>query len=105
MNQAFRQIASRNLGRARVGYAHPVGKDLLGYTDPGGQLLSTDNKIASATFIISTSTQDRDGDIVVPLGFNLTNFRKNPLFFFSHQAWPLPIGIAENPLTKALEVS
>jgi len=46
------------------------------------------------TFMGTTATKDRDGDIVVPEGGKLDNFRKNPVFLWAHD-WRgerLPIG-------------
>jgi len=46
------------------------------------------------TFRGTTGTVDREGDIVVPQGGNLSNFRRNPIFLWAHD-WRgerLPIG-------------
>lgn len=43
---------------------------------------------------ISTPEVDRQGDIVEPLGMDLTNFKKNPVVMFAHDYSSLPIGRA-----------
>lgn len=78
-------------------YAFPLRKDLLGYADSRSGLLSANESTMAATFVISTNVQDRDGDIVVPDGFQLENYKRNPCVFFNHQEWPVPIGLAESP--------
>lgn len=48
------------------------------------------------TFIISTSTRDRDGDIIVQEGWDLKEYTLNPQVLWAHKASELPIGRAEN---------
>lgn len=43
---------------------------------------------------ISTTTVDMDGDVLVPGGVDLRDFRKNPLVFFGHQIDKFPVGTA-----------
>jgi hypothetical protein len=88
--------------------AVPIGSDALGYTDPGTSMISSDEAKCSCKFVVSTFVQDRDGDVVMQLapegGIVLDNFRRNPVGFFNHQEWPLPIGLWENPDTKQITV-
>ncbi|RLC39110.1 phage major capsid protein [Candidatus Falkowbacteria bacterium] len=46
-------------------------------------------------FVLSTSDVDRDGDVVVPDGISLKDFKKNPIALFSHNH-NFPIGTWEN---------
>ena len=46
-------------------------------------------------FILSDATPDRYGDIIVAEGFDLTNFKKNPVALFNHSAG-FPIGTWED---------
>jgi HK97 family phage prohead protease len=48
-------------------------------------------------FVISTGSRDRDGDTIDPDGWELANFRKNPVVLFAHEHRDLPIA-------KALDV-
>ena len=63
-----------------------------------GRLTTTDAKAASATFVISTQMQDRDGDIVLAQGFQLRNYSKNPRVLLNHAG--MPIGSARDPAGK-----
>ena len=43
---------------------------------------------------ISTTSVDRDGDVVLPSGVDLTDFKKNPVVLFIHDNQKLPVGTA-----------
>ena len=43
-------------------------------------------------FVISTSTPDRDGDIIEASGWDLSNYKKNPVVLFAHDNWRPPVG-------------
>lgn len=45
-------------------------------------------------FTVSTNAVDRDGDTVSPEGFDLKNYRSNPVVLFAHQSDRPPIGRA-----------
>uniref|UniRef100_A0A6M3KRV3 Putative prohead protease n=1 Tax=viral metagenome TaxID=1070528 RepID=A0A6M3KRV3_9ZZZZ len=45
-------------------------------------------------FIASTSDQDRDGEVIDVNGWDLKNFKKNPVIMFGHDYRSLPIGRA-----------
>ena len=45
-------------------------------------------------FTASTSTQDRDGEVIEALGWDLKNFKKNPVIMYAHDYRTLPIGKA-----------
>src|ERR1043166_6452183 len=78
------------------GYAHKLApeSDQLTFADPAATLIQVQEKEASATFVISTSVQDRDGDIVLPRGCVLDNYQRNPVCLFSHDSAKVPIGRA-----------
>jgi uncharacterized protein len=44
------------------------------------------------TICISTSAEDRDGDVLEPAGCDLTNYRRNPVVLFGHDYSSLPVG-------------
>lgn len=46
---------------------------------------------------ISTTVVDRDGDVMLPSGLDMTDFSKNPVVLFGHDSNKLPVG-------KALDV-
>jgi len=45
-------------------------------------------------FTASTSTQDRDGEVIDAKGWDLKNFKKNPVIMYAHDYRSLPIGRA-----------
>uniref|UniRef100_A0A6M3KS13 Putative prohead protease n=1 Tax=viral metagenome TaxID=1070528 RepID=A0A6M3KS13_9ZZZZ len=45
-------------------------------------------------FTASTSTQDRDGEVIDAAGWDLKNFKKNPVIMYAHDYRSLPIGKA-----------
>jgi len=55
-------------------------------------------------FVISTGSVDRDRDVITPLGWQLDNYRRNPVVLWAHNSWDLPIartvdiGIANDQL-------
>jgi uncharacterized protein len=53
---------------------------------------SLSEKSRSITFTASTPAIDRYGDSISPDGFLLENFRRNPVFLFSHRSSDPPIG-------------
>lgn len=59
-----------------------------------------DPKTASASFIISTVSQDRDGDVMKPEGCldTLHTYQANPVVLFDHgEDIKIPIGMSETP--------
>lgn len=42
-------------------------------------------------FAISTGVEDRDGDTINPKGWNLKNYKKNPVVLWAHSYWNPPI--------------
>src|SRR5262245_41175781 len=76
-------------------YFRPLGKDRLRFDAAAGLVEgSVDESRATASFVISSMTQDKDGDILLCTGCQLDNYRRNPAVFFNHQQEPLPIGTA-----------
>ncbi len=75
---------------------YPIAKDRLALTNSSGSYHGVDEKQMCASFTITADRIDRVGDAVLASGCDLTNFKKNPIAFFSHQAWPLPIGVWED---------
>ena len=46
---------------------------------------------------LSTWDEDRDGDTVLPMGISVEHYQYNPLWFFAHQEWQVPVGKATAP--------
>ena len=46
--------------------------------------------------VASNETRDRMGDIIRAEGWNLKNFKKNPVLMFAHNYNQPPVGIAKN---------
>ena len=44
---------------------------------------------------ITTTDTDRDGDVVLPSGLDLREFKRNPVVLFSHRSDELPVATAE----------
>ncbi|WP_339730103.1 hypothetical protein [uncultured Gimesia sp.] len=66
-----------------------------------------DEQLMSARAIINTPREDREGDIIVPQGVQLENFRKNPVVLWEHGLGELtrPIAKCQHPDGRlALEV-
>lgn len=45
--------------------------------------------------VISTEDQDRQGDIVLQSGWDLTNYKNNPVVLWAHNYFDLPIGVTD----------
>ena len=56
------------------------------------QLGQEDNRILR--FIGSNEARDRDGDIILASGWELDNYKKNPVFLWAHDYTIPPIGRA-----------
>jgi hypothetical protein len=58
-----------------------------------------DESAMSATAVISTVDRDRVGDILLPYGCSLDNYRKNPIVLWEHGLTnvSMPIGTSESP--------
>lgn len=90
-------ILKRVSPQPSFGYAYSLRKDRLALASSGSARLGIDEKAMSATFVVTSETPDRVGDIVKADGIQLDNYRKNPVWFFGHQAIILPIGVCEDP--------
>lgn len=54
--------------------------------------ISIDTEKHTATFIMSTASVDRHGDIVEQASWKLDHFLKNPAFFWGHRSNDFPLG-------------
>lgn len=70
--------------------AEMIGKRMdIAVTQKG---LSLDKDAHTATFVMSTSSVDRHGDIVDQESWMLDYFRENPALFFNHKSSDFPLG-------------
>lgn len=92
---------------ARSGYRDPVARALrtfvrsdgeggASYSDPNSKAVGFDAKTATARFLITSKSEDRHGDVVEPDGCKgrLDRYAKNPVVFFGHKSYGLPVGRA-----------
>lgn len=92
---------------ARSGYRDPVARALrtfvrsdgeggASYADPNAKAVEVDAKTATARFLITSKSEDRHGDVVEPHGCEgrLERYAKNPVVFFGHKSYGLPVGRA-----------
>jgi HK97 family phage prohead protease len=59
-------------------------------------LSAVNDKQRTATFVFSDGSVDREGDMISPSGWALTDFRRNPVAQYGHDSRSLPIGRAQN---------
>lgn len=57
-----------------------------------GEFLAFDEENNEATFVLTTSTTDRDGETVNPTGGNFKEYQNNPVVCFNHNVDELPVG-------------
>ena len=89
MNGRNRQ--SRCIGRAK--WTPESDAPLAKFTVPERKI---DEKGRRITFTISTAARDRDGDIIDQGGWDLAEYRANPVVLWAHEGWSPPVGRAEN---------
>lgn len=81
-------------------FARQVEKNLLAYDSLADALVpgSINESEMTASFVISTKSEDREGDIVEPRGFldYLDEYGKNPIVLFDHSQADGPIGLSED---------
>jgi len=98
-----KQRAASVRGLSRIKYATATASGTLALDAVDG-LVETDAAEKSATFIVSTRSRDRQGDIMEPEGClpSLSNYRKNPIWCYNHQheADGKPIGLSMDALGR-----
>lgn len=83
--------------RAGWNYAYPVKDQVLALATPSANLIGVNQAAMCVTSVISTVDRDRGGDIVIPEGCDLSNYRLNPTVLFGHGELIFPIGRAMDP--------
>jgi HK97 family phage prohead protease len=72
----------RNVTRGAIG----VRKQIIA----PAETIESDKRVLR--FTISTASVDREQDTIAVAGWDLTNYRKNPVVLWGHDSWRLPIG-------------
>lgn len=67
-----------------------VGKKIV--VEVSHKALSIDSDKKTATFVMSTESIDRHGDIIDQASWNLKYFKESPMFFFQHRSDEFPLG-------------
>lgn len=73
--------------------AHDLFRDGRTKHFAGGEIKALGEK--AYQHIISGSARDRAGDIIEVEGWDFSEFMKNPVVLWSHDAWALPIGASQ----------
>ncbi len=55
-----------------------------------------DETARSIKFVVSSATKDRDGDVVEPGGWEISDYLKNPIVLWAHDSRQPPIAMAES---------
>lgn len=78
-------------------YASVIKEGTLGMAKLGSSIPSeADDSDMSIPFVVTTLQEDRDGDVVIPMGCQLGNYKLNPICYFGHQQYQnLPFPIAK----------
>ncbi len=87
LDRFARSIGKDGMGRDQLAIGH-LGSALLDEINEGDY---------SIPFTVSVLLEDRDGDVVEPMGCRLDNYRRNPIWFFGHQQHPVPIAKSLSP--------
>lgn len=86
----MKKLARKILEQRRQKAADMVGKKVE--MQIAVKAISIDADKHTATFVMSTESIDRHGDIIDQDSWMLDHFRKNPAFFLQHRADQFPIG-------------
>lgn len=111
LSDAIRKGTVRDVSKVVAHYAG-VLKDTSGVptslalSNPDSALVSQiDDKAKAVPFIVTVLQEDRDGDVVIPRGIETKNYYRNPVVFFGHQEWVVPIGKAKSNGRLAWDVT
>jgi hypothetical protein len=92
-------LSERDTAFLAEAYAYRYKEGVLGLGHTGAAEPASEGEFEdpyTLSFVITRLQEDRDGDVVLPLGCRLGNFEKSPVWFFGHQEWAVPIGTARN---------
>lgn len=83
------------VGRAQ--WTPETGKPLAKFAVPERKI---DEESRRITFTISTAARDRDGDTIDVAGWELEDYRKNPVVLWAHEGWSPPVARAESVMAE-----
>jgi hypothetical protein len=66
----------------------------------GGSLKGINEGLRTATFTVSTGAVDRDNDTIAPDGWDLKDYKKNPVVLWAHNPSIPPIGKSSGTSVK-----
>lgn len=94
-------------GRIYVEKRLPLGGGLAVSLDAVAGQPQTDDAAVSSQFVISTNDEDREGDVILPMGIGLDQYRLNPTVLWMHGlgGYPLPLGSSEGPGGLAIRLT
>ncbi len=71
----------------------------LAYSDSAAPEPEIDERAMTSSHLITTPAEDRYGDKVMPRGLepHVANYLKNPVVFFGHKSYDLPIALSSPP--------
>lgn len=72
-------------------------------TKDGGSLVKVEAE-GPVLFVASEETEDRLGDVITTAGWQLENYRKNPVFLFAHDQSIPPIGMSAKTWTEGKQL-
>jgi len=75
------------------------GKEVFRF-DYAGVIKAVDVERRQLTMIGTDETKDRDGDIIRMSGWNLDNYKKNPVFLWAHNYGSVPLARAEKVIKR-----
>lgn len=84
------KLAQKLLEEKKSKALEMVGKKIL--VELNHKAISIDSEKKTATFVMSTESIDRHGDIVDQASWNLKYFKESPMFFFQHRSDEFPLG-------------
>src|SRR4051812_37990291 len=100
-------LKSRSTPIIKSGVSHSIGSgyatlDKSGksiFADPKSEKIESDDAQMRHRFRISTTAEDRMGDIIRPKGCEryLERYEKNNVVFLNHSSYSLPIARSESP--------
>lgn len=90
----WRKAARAGDGEAEVRPGLKLSEAIVLAPNKVGEIKSVNLDDGTAEFTVSTGNRDRDRDAVNPKGWDLTNFKKNPVVLWAHESWSPPVARA-----------